>query len=524
MANSYLVHERNLDPDLRAKVNGIKQTDDSSLSNMVTKQELANAITKIDSDVTNNINNIKNVIDENYYSKDDIISKNSLHIAFVDINENTRLINNLNKKIDDSQNNLSNNVTTLVDKRINELGLSQNASDYTEIQKKIQNNSDAINQNILNINKNLSKITSIQDNVNNLLLKSDSYRKTADKITKNDLSNDFISEIEQNEIDISLIKNTKQDKIICTTIGPVYNNPGNIIQSMDFVIRGNFCNTSKSISDALSVWNDSFYDIINGKHYSWKDTYNAWNYNSNIDNISHNVNASEATGYKRYSLLNNYISNKSDAVSITDGHIMFSKACTFTFGFYGTKIKILGKMLKYDASATDPSVSVSIDGSDVINNMSYRYTSAVTTNAVDYVALLDITELSIGRHVITLNIPDSCPLVLDGSIDINNANAAILNKNDILINYQNIYFDNQDNWETIPASYNITKTDSLFNLSSLTTDKVYDIKDFDVTDETGDYNNHILASTMNNDLFIVSGGKLYKIEETTDTEIDKLFT
>ena len=491
---------------------------------MVTKQELTNAITKVDSDITNNINNVKSIIDENYYSKDDIISKDSLHIAFVDINENTRQINNLNKKLDDSQNNLSNNVTILVDKRIDELGLSQNASDYTEIQKKIQNNSDAINQNALNINKNLSAITSIQDNINNLLLKSDSYRKTADKITKNDLNNELVNEIEQSKTDIDIIKNTKQDKIICTTIGPVYNNPGNTLQSMDLVIYDSFCNTSETLSAALSSWREDIYDITNEKRYSWKDQYYTWNYNRTIDNVSHNVNTSEATGYKRYSILNNYIANPSDAVSIVDNHIAFLKACTFTFGFYGTKIKILGKMLKYDASTTDPSVSVSIDGSDAIDNMSYRYTSTVTTNTTDNVVLLDVTGLSIGRHAVTLNIPDSCPLVLVVSIDIDNANTAVLNKNDILTDYHNIYFDNQDNWETIPASYNITKSDSLFKLSSLTTNKVYDIEDFDVTDETGNYNNHILVSTINNDLFIVSGGKLYKMEKTTDAEINKLFT
>ena len=196
MADSFLVHERNLDPELRAKVNGIKQGDsEQSFNDMVTQQQLTTAVNKIDDDIAKSTNELKNTIDENYYSKDDIIQKDSLYIAYQDINENKRQIDVINTKLANNQTDLTNNVNTIVDNRINELGLSDNASSYTGLKKQVQTNTDTINQNTIQINTNASAISLLQNDVNKLGTDANAYRKTADKITKKDLSDDLSQEL-----------------------------------------------------------------------------------------------------------------------------------------------------------------------------------------------------------------------------------------------------------------------------------------------------------------------------------------
>lgn len=521
MADSFLVHERNLDPELRAKVNGIKQSDSGqSFNDMVTQQQLTTAINKIDDDIAKSTSDLKNTIDENYYSKDDIIQKDSLYIAYQDINENKRQIDVINTKLANNQTDLTNNVNTIVDNRINELGLSDNASAYTGLKKQVQTNTDTINQNTIQINTNTSAISLLQDDINRLGTDTNAYRKTADKITKKDLSDDLSQELTDINTKISRLQGTKQDTLNLSVIGPVYNEPGNIINSVDLVIRGSFCNTTEETSSALSSWRNDIYDIINGKHYHYKDIYHNWNYSANYDNISMDINDTVASGYTRVDISDKYIVNPSANVTIDNGHFKFSKACTLTIGFYGTRFKLLGTVLKADTAASDPSVSVFVDGNRVINRLTYRYPSSITTATTDKVVLLDATGLSLGRHTVMITVPDNCSLLLDTVFDINDTGSAVLNTADILNDFSEVYFDNQDNWISMPSSYNITKSTTLFDISTLSQDNVYDVEEYYISANTSDYNNRILYSTISQKMFMPSGGILYTINPNIDMTLN----
>lgn len=521
MTDSFLVHERNLDPELRAKVNGIKQGDsEQSFNDMVTQQQLTTAVNKIDDDIAKSTSELKNTIDENYYSKDDIIQKDSLYIAYQDINENKRQIDVINTKLANNQTDLTNNVNTIVDNRINELGLSDNASAYTGLKKQVQTNTDTINQNTIQINTNTSAISLLQDDINRLGTDTNAYRKTADKITKKDLSDDLSQELTDINTEISRLQGTKQDTLNLSVIGPVYNEPGNIINSVDLVIRGSFCNTTEETSSALSSWRNNIYDILNGKHYTYKDTYHNWNYSASYDNISMDVNDTVASGYTRVDISDKYIVNPSANVTIDNGHFKFSKACTLTIGFYGTRFKLLGTVLRADTAASDPSVSVFVDGNRVINRLTYRYSSSITTATTDKVVLLDATGLSLGRHTVMITVPDNCSLLLDTVFDINDTGSAVLNTADILNDFSEVYFDNQDNWISMPSSYNITKSTTLFDISTLSQDNVYDVEEYYISANTSDYNNRILYSTISQKMFMPSGGILYTINPNIDMTLN----
>jgi hypothetical protein len=517
MADSFLVHERNLDPELRAKVNGIKQGDSGqSFNDMVTQQQLTTAMNKIDDDIAKSTSDLKNTIDDNYYSKDDIIQKDSLYIAYQDINENKRQIDVINTKLTNNQTDLTNNVNTIVDNRINELGLSDNASAYTGLKKQVQTNTDTINQNTIQINTNTSAISLLQDDINKLGTDTNAYRKTADKITKKDLSDDLSQELTTMNTGISKLQGTKQDTLNLSVIGPVYNEPGNIINSVDLVIRGSFCNTTEETARALSSWRNDVYDILNEKHYTYKDTYHNWNYSASYDNISMDVNDTVVSGYTRIDISNKYVADPSANVTIDNGHFKFSKACTLTIGFYGTRFKLLGTVLKADTTASDPFVSVSVDGDRVINKLTYRYPSSITTDTTDKVVLLDATGLSLGRHTVMITVPDNCPLLLDTVFDINDTGSAVLNTTDILNDFSEVYFDNQDNWTSMPSSYNITKSAALFDISTLSQDNVYDVEEYYISANTSGYNNRILYSTISQKMFMPSGGRLYIINPNID--------
>lgn len=521
MTDSFLVHERNLDPELRAKVNGIKQGDsEQSFNDMVTQQQLTTAVNKIDNDIAKSTNELKNTIDENYYSKDDIIQKDSLYIAYQDINENKRQIDVINTKLANNQTDLTNNVNTIVDNRINELGLSNNASAYTGLKKQVQTNTDTINQNTIQINTNASAISLLQNDVNKLGTDTNAYRKTADKITKKDLSDDLSQELTTLNIEVSKLQGTKQDTLNLSVIGPVYNEPGNIINSVDLIIRGNFCNTTEETIRALSSWRNDIYDILNGKHYTYKDTYNNWNYSASYDNISMDVNDAVTSGYTRVDISDKYIANPSANVTVHSGHFEFSKACTLTIGFYGTRFKLLGTVLRADTAASDPSVSVFVDGYRVINRLTYRYPSSITTDTTDKVVLLDTTGLSLGRHTIMITVPDNCPLLLDTVFDINDTGSAVLNTADILNDFSEVYFDNQDNWISMPSSYNITKSTTLFDISTLSQDNVYNVEEYYISANTSDYNNRILYSTISQKMFMPSGDRLYTINPNIDMTLN----
>ena len=521
MTDSFLVHERNLDPELRAKVNGIEQNDNGqSFNDMVTQQQLTTTINKINDDIAKSTSELRNTIDENYYSKDDIIQQDSLYIAYQDINENKRQINVINTKLANNQTDLTNNVNTIVDNRINELGLSNNASAYAGLKKQVQTNTDTINQNTIQINTNVSAISLLQNDINKLGTDANAYRKTADKITKKDLSDDLSQELTTLNTEVSRLQGTKQDTLNLSVVGPIYNESGNIINSVDLVIRGNFCNTTEETKRALSSWRNDIYDILNGKHYNYKDTYHNWNYSANYDNISMNVNDTVASGYTRVDISDKYIANPSANVTIHSGHFEFSKACTLTIGFYGTRFKLLGTVLRADTAASDPSISVFVDGDRVINRLTYRYPSSITTDTTDKVVLLDAIGLSLGRHTIMIAIPDNCPLLLDTIFDINDTGSAILNTIDILNDFSNVYFDNQDNWISMPSSYGITKSTALFNISSLSQDDVYNIEEYYVSANTLEYNNRILYSMISKKMFMPSGGRLYTINPNIDMTLN----
>lgn len=521
MADSFLIHERNLDPGLRAKVNGIKQSDSGqSFNDMVTQQQLTTTINKIDDDIAKSTSELKNTIDENYYSKDDIIQKDSLYIAYQDINENKRQIDVINMKLTNNQTDLANNVNTIVDNRINELGLSNNASAYIGLKKQVQTNTDTINQNTIQINTNASAISLLQNDINKLGTDTSTYRKTVDKITEKDLSDDLSQKLTIMNTEVSRLQGTKQDMLNLSVIGPVYNEPGNILNSVDFVIRGNFCNTTEETARALSSWRNNVYDILNGKHYTYKNTYHNWNYSASYDNISMDVNDMVASGYTRIDISSKYVADSSANVTIDNGHFKFSKACTLTTGFYGTRFKLLGTVLKADTTTSDPSVSVSVDGARVVNKLAYRYPSSITTNTTDKVVLLDAIGLSLGRHTVTITIPDDCPVLLDTVFDINDTGSTILNIADILNDFSEVYFDNQDNWTSMPSSYGITKSTALFDISTLSQDDVYNVEEYYISANTSDYNNRILYSTISQKIFMPSGGRLYTINPNIDMTLN----
>lgn len=513
MAESYLVHERNLDPDLRAKINGIKTDDNQPLANMVTKQQLDNALAEINKQVAKSIDAVKKVIGDDYYSKADIITKDSLHIAYQDIDENKRQIDIINKLVKGTQDDLSDQIKTIVTKLIDDLGLSDNASDYTEIKQRVQNNADAINGNVMDINTNTSAIKLIQDDINTMKADAETYRTTDEKIEKADLSTDILNEFLERNDAINQLQRSKQDTLSLGVIGPVYREPGDITGSVDLIVRDAFCNSEEDLAAAFSRWRNNIYDVLNGKEYTWKEDYHLWNYSSSYDDVSHDENAEPATGYARYDIIGKYTVTDKNAVSIVDNHIEFTDVCTLRIGFYGSRFKLIGKMLASDETAADPEVRISVDDNPVVNELPYRYSAALGSESADNIVLLDATGLSLGRHTIAIDVPANCPISFATFIDSNPENAAVLDTSDMLIDFSNTHFDNQDNWEDMPSKYNIVKSDTLFLIGSLETEDVYNVDDFYVTNEQGDYNNRILYSTISGNMFIPSGGRFYTLAQ-----------
>lgn len=508
-SNYGYIHERDLDANVRAKINGIKTGTDVDMSQYVTKNDLSTESSSIKNAVSNNINSLKQMIANTYYNKSDVISKDSLYLAELDIKTNANNIDATNKKIETLQKTMSSTIDTEIEKYMashsSGSGNSGSGSTITQDQITAINNNIALNQsniavNSQNIQKNTSSINTINDSLSE-------YRRTDTPIQLTDLSTELQNKINKHGSGTS----SDSTDITCDTIGPVYYD-GESLSSSNILDTCNICETSEEVVEAQKKWYNDIYDVTSNVVYKYKDSIVLWNDNyTTIDNL-YADNTTVASGYKRVTFdATNYITNDS-SVTVANSTVTLNTSDTFTLSFYGTKFKLTGTVFAYDKNHLKSYVYVMIDDNDDgLKIVPYSTFEGNTTDRTKRV-LFGIENLSIGRHKIKLTVPSGSKLILDAFIDIDDANSVILKKEDILSDYSNCLFDKQDNWSTIPSSYGITKSTDLFDLSSKTISDIYETTSDNIT-EIDKYSEKILYSIPTKDVYTISNHKLYKISD-----------
>lgn len=524
--NDGLIHERDLDANVRAKLNGIKQDNNVDMNQYATKSDVENKLSTLKNTFSSNIESLKQTIKDTYYSKSDIISKDSLYLAEQDISINTKNIEAINKKIDT----LQKSIDSTIEAKIQEYMASHpsgggsssggNGSSITQDQITAINNNIALNKSNISINSqdiqnNLSSINAINNSLKG-------YRKTNVLIQLSDLSKDIVDKLNKASSGTS----PGSADITCNNIGPVYYD-GKTLSTSHILSMCNICETSDEITEAQKKWYNNIYDISNNKIYKYKDSIVLWNDNYvMIDNLNTD-NTTVSSGYKRFNFDNaNYVCND-NAVSIANSLITLKESNEFTLSFYGTKFKLTGTIFAYNKDHLDSTVSVVIDDCDEgLKINTYPNFEGYNTDRTNRV-LFGIENLSIGRHKIKLITPKDSKLILNMFIDVDATNSAVIKKEDVLSDYSNCLFDKQDNWSSIPASYGITKSSDLFDLASKTTTDIYTAIEGNITESDVDVEK-LLYSIPTNDVYTLSNDKMYRvskhIDNTTSEEIDSLFT
>lgn len=575
--NTYLVHERNLDQNLRAKINGIiaGQPGADVFKGYVKQDDLDKQLSELENTIQEKLDANKNEFDATYYKKTDVISKDSLAIAYQDIHDHENRIVTLERKVssldsgfDSRVENIVNNVITgsggsgqVTSGQFNALKnqVNQNTNNITtnansintinktlaSLQNQVTKNTnalqnldgstfrrkdvligyndlsddvksrlgsassdyskfqDAINQNTLNISANKTQIQNLQKQVASIDVSQ--FRLKKDLLAETDLTQSVRDKLDPAKNGINDLKNTKQDKIHGQT-GNLVKLYDSYVSSDTLMASGNYVLTTAEAEQTAASFLPDIYVLQDKNLYAYKDAYSSWNESVDTSSNLYDDNTTAAANYQRIPFGNNYTTSPADVFKLTDNTMTFPKAGTFTFGFYGTAVRLTGTLLKA-STGTVPTVPVTIDG-DMdyeIRYQSYDQTRAENTpNVIIWMA----RQLSVGRHTITLHIPAGCQLVLQNFVDIDKRNGALLKPEDILTDFTPYPLNGQDNWPAVPVGYSITKDAGLFDLSTKKPSDVYDITDW--TPDPSVYNK-LLYSAATKTTYVMTPDEVYTL-------------
>lgn len=519
MANSKLIKERNLDPELLAKIlssgssvdvqgvlkDYVKKTD------KIEKKQLGDTVISYIEDMagqgTSGLGS--------YYRKGETIDINDIPQSLIsDVSNASASAAKANKALENVSQTISDEAATKVNEYIQNTDIV--GTTYKSVKQeldetynpKFQYYDEQIPSLINKINTNSTSIAGVQER----------YRRKDELITYADLDADVTNKFESLTINVSNLNDTKQDKLYGDAGSIIYMKDDSPIPD-DIFISGAYVINSIDRSYAASKHISPIIDFSTFKKYT--TIYEEWNYNEHINNDNIGVlNNTVSDGYTRYNVTSsNYIISDSSAISETDdGYFTItapeSSKIRIALGFWGTKCKLNGQIQKRpDQESDQKQIDIFIDSDDMGTLDIYG------DNVLDTACIFSTTELSEGRHRIDIRLNEGSILKLNKYMDLDSTNSAVLLSADIpdLSIYESL-FDKQDTFINMPSTYTtISKSADLFDISTKTIDALYNIEPapelYMIDGNNADNNdnslkNHILLSTISDSAFLIKNNAI----------------
>lgn len=487
--NDFLIHERNLDDDLKAKINGIKQGCNVDLfSNYVNKKDYENEIEKIKQQIASQNKDASTYNDRTFlkkgeYDPDKVAGNFSANITKLSDRATaleSKIINNINKA--DSNNNeiliLKKDMDNLKKDMTNFLSnieqtISLKVAEILNTNSHIQSQMpDSIkNDFIKDINNLKLAVAANKDNITNVNVEMKKVeetlrkcRKKEDKITMADLNSDLNTSLgNAAAVTSGLAVNAKSDEVLYAS------NDKNLIVGSPLVISGAYAFNNNDVEYLKKRFVTPFTDVYHNLEYSY-NKYAQWN--SLCSYFSADAAAEDTiTAYQKIPIDWNTYNDKLNKrvkrfvaegkmwrryfqyTEVTDSNFM-------VYGFYGTGFKLYSKTMPqggvYD-------LNIIIDGN-------IQQTGVYDTNKFNGEKyLFGVNGLSKGRHTLFIIGKE----ILAPYIFLD-PHAVPLKDKDTLISFDHVFFDKQDNFKDMkPGEYDIVKDSSLFDASTVNPNDIY---------------------------------------------------